>query len=372
MRKSNKSVSCLSQNYCTFNNKFYQQKDGLPMGSPISPLLAEIFMSTFENKLFTSKNPLVNSIHFWARYVDDIICIWKGSDRQLTLLLDFLNSFYPAIKFTQEIEVHQQLNFLDLTICRMTDSLDYKIFRKPTSTDTVIPSDSYQSYKVKMAAFHSLTHRILNIPLSKTNYNTELDKIHSIATNNGYPPSMIDRMIHRKRRDIILKSIYPTPSENPNNKFYKLNYVKGTSNKIINILKKYNIRTTCINSNNIGKILTNSKDKRDKLSKSGIYSINCNECNAVYYGQTGRNLGIRATEHLKAITKGESTTGFSAHCIENNHTFSKDKINLLHPGRKGVRLNLLEHLEIRRGLKTGKFVTNDLTVFNSSTLVNPL
>ena len=88
---------------CTFNNKFFQQKDGVPMGSPISPLLAEIFTSTFENKLFSSKNPPVNSIHFWARYVDDIICIWKGGDRQLTLLLDFLNFFYPTIKFTQEI-----------------------------------------------------------------------------------------------------------------------------------------------------------------------------------------------------------------------------------------------------------------------------
>ena len=40
--------------------------------SPISPLLAEIFMSTFENKLF-SKNPVINSIYFWVRYVDDII-----------------------------------------------------------------------------------------------------------------------------------------------------------------------------------------------------------------------------------------------------------------------------------------------------------
>ena len=114
--------------------------------------------------------------------------IRKGQkDRQLTLLLDFLNSFYPAIKFTQQIEVHQQLNFLDLTICGTTDSLEYKIYRKPTSTDTVIPFDSYQSYKVKMAAFHSLTHRILHIPLSKTNYNSELVKIHSIATNNGLP-----------------------------------------------------------------------------------------------------------------------------------------------------------------------------------------
>ena len=46
--------------------------------------------------------------------------------------------------------------------------------------------------------------------------------------------------------------------------------------------------------------------------------------------------------------------------------------NLLHPGRKGFRLNLLEHLEIRRGLKTGKFVTNDQTIFDSSILVSPL
>ena len=154
------------------------------------------------------------------------------------ILLDFLNSFYLAFKFTQEIKVHQQLNFLDLTICKATNSLEYKIYRKPTFTYTVIPSGSYQSYKVKMQAFHSLTHRILHISLTKTNYNFELDKIHSIATNNGYPSSMIDRMIHRKRRVITRNSIYPILSENHNNTFYKLNYVKGISNKIINILKK--------------------------------------------------------------------------------------------------------------------------------------
>ena len=38
----------------------------------------------------------------------------------------------------------------------------------------------------------------------------------------------------------------------------------------------------------------------------------------------------------------------------------------------GFRLNLPEHLEIRRGLKTGKLVTSDQTIFDSSILVNPL
>ena len=144
-------------------------------------------------------------------------------------------------------------------------------------------------------------------------------------------------------------------------------YYLGTYIQVRNKFLKFFIYT-----NNIGKILTNNKDKTDKFSKSGIYCINCNECNAVYYGQTGRNLGIRATEHLKSIIKGEGTTGFSAHCIEINHTFSKDKINLLHPGRKGLRLDLLERLQIKRGLQTGKIVTNDQTIFDSSILVNPL
>ena len=88
-----------------------------------------------------------------------------------------------------------------------------------------------------MAAYHNLTHRTLHIPLSKTNYNSELGKIYSNVTNNGYPSSMIDRMIHRKRRDVTMNSIYPVPSENLINKFYKLSYVKGISNKIINILR---------------------------------------------------------------------------------------------------------------------------------------
>ena len=148
-----------------------------------------------------------------------------STDAFIRLSLDFFNSFYPAIKFTQEIEVHQQLNFLDQPICCTTDSLEYTIYRELTPTNTVILTDSYQSYKVKVAAFHSLTHWILHIPLSKTNYNSKLEKIHSIVTNNGYPPSMIDRVSHRKRRDITLNSTYPIPSENSNNKFYKLNYV---------------------------------------------------------------------------------------------------------------------------------------------------
>ena len=59
---------CLKQNYFRFNNKFYSQKKGLPMGSSMSPVMAEIYMNYFENKIMsTVKNE--DKIKKWMRYV---------------------------------------------------------------------------------------------------------------------------------------------------------------------------------------------------------------------------------------------------------------------------------------------------------------
>ena len=38
------------ESFLMFNNKFYKQIDGMAMGSPLGPALANIFMCSFENK----------------------------------------------------------------------------------------------------------------------------------------------------------------------------------------------------------------------------------------------------------------------------------------------------------------------------------
>ena len=45
---------CVNQNYFRFNNKFCIQKKGLPVGSSLSPILAEIYMNDFEKQLISS------------------------------------------------------------------------------------------------------------------------------------------------------------------------------------------------------------------------------------------------------------------------------------------------------------------------------
>ena len=74
---------CIDHNFAQFNHHLHQFPDGLPMGSPISPLMAEIFMDLFEEQLFTSSqpppHPLLQKILYWHRYVDDVLCAWSGS-----------------------------------------------------------------------------------------------------------------------------------------------------------------------------------------------------------------------------------------------------------------------------------------------------
>ena len=47
----------MNQNYCRLNNMFYKPPRGLAMGSPIPPILTEIFMHDFENGILNFPSP---------------------------------------------------------------------------------------------------------------------------------------------------------------------------------------------------------------------------------------------------------------------------------------------------------------------------
>ena len=65
---------CTKNAHFTFNIKTYLQVDGVAMGLPLGPVLANIFMVELKrNKIPT----LSNDILLWKRYVDDTICFIK-------------------------------------------------------------------------------------------------------------------------------------------------------------------------------------------------------------------------------------------------------------------------------------------------------
>ena len=88
---------CLINSYFTFQGRFYQQTQGAAMGSPISPVVANLFMENLEvQAIRTSPTPP----SLWKRFVDDTFTIIKKEDRNS--FLEHLNSIHQNITFTCE------------------------------------------------------------------------------------------------------------------------------------------------------------------------------------------------------------------------------------------------------------------------------
>ena len=87
-------IHCLTSSYFLWNNTFYEQTDGVAMGSPLSPMVANFFMEHFETQALTSA---IDKPTRWFRYVDDTLVIWPHGEEKLTSFLAHLNSIHENI-----------------------------------------------------------------------------------------------------------------------------------------------------------------------------------------------------------------------------------------------------------------------------------
>ena len=100
--------------FSSLNKKFYQ-KEGCPMGSSLSPILADIVLSELldyvvkEMKKKTGYTP-----KFIAKYVDDLLVIIKSN--LVYVFLRLLNSYNPLLNFTVELPIQGKIPYLDRQI----------------------------------------------------------------------------------------------------------------------------------------------------------------------------------------------------------------------------------------------------------------
>lgn len=365
---------CLTQNYFYFNNKYYIQKTGVAMGASISPFFSDFYMDVLEQKLFNDGLPYVNKVLGWYRYVDDIFCIWLGSLRQLNCFLNnTLNKLDDKIKFTMEVG-DASLNFLDINVNILNNSFKFNIYRKPTFTDIVIPNSSIHPLNIKTSAFHAMLNRLINIPLNYINYRNELNVILQIATSHGYTKNFIYNLLKLKQKKLALKLVYPLDNSNFREKIWrKIPYIGPLSDILGSLLKEYNILPAFFCHSSLRQILFNNKLKpeRDKTDFGGVYSIACNDCNAVYIGKTKRSIGKRFSEHIIAAKYNRPASGLSNHLIDTGHSTSPDKLKLIYQLNGGIILDKYEIFCISCEKEKGTFLMNDLkTLHNISPLIN--
>ena len=170
----------------------FRQIDGVAMGSPLGPALANIFVGYSENKLFAS----ISKTFLYQRYVDDMFSIFT-TEAQCDQLFAVLNSLHPSLKFTVEKEENGVLPFLDVKIEKSTNECLTSFYRKPTFTRLYTNWNSFEPTKRKTNLVGTLVHRALNI-CSKSKLQEELNQIRSILLQNGYPEIVINSSIKNK------------------------------------------------------------------------------------------------------------------------------------------------------------------------------
>ncbi|XP_025261928.1 uncharacterized protein LOC112637139 [Camponotus floridanus] len=117
----------LNSTFFTFNNIIYKQTFGTPMGSPLSPIIADIVLQDLEEKAL---NILRFTPRLYFRYVDDILMTVPSDSIDSTLSI--FNSFHDRLQFTFELEVDRKINFLDVTIIVENNVLIFDWFQKST------------------------------------------------------------------------------------------------------------------------------------------------------------------------------------------------------------------------------------------------
>ena len=83
------------------------------------------------------------------------------------------------------------------------------------------------------------------------------------------------------------------------------------------------------------------------MDNNGEYKLKCNKCDVCYVGETGRVLKIR----IKEYTTETKYSVFHNHIIEQNNDIDLGNTKLIDIQNKGIKLNLLEALEIYKSKK---------------------
>ena len=124
---------CLKNTYFSFQDQFYEQVECAAMVSPVSPIVANLYIEYLEQKaVSTGPHPP----RFWHRFMDDTFVIHKEVNKQD--FLQHINSVDPATTFTVEDNKEDgSIPFLDTIVKSEADgSLSITVYRKPTHTGT--------------------------------------------------------------------------------------------------------------------------------------------------------------------------------------------------------------------------------------------
>jgi len=328
----------LRSTYFLYKGSYYEQTEGAAMGSPVSAVVANLYMESFEEEALDTC-PLSSIPRVWKRYVDDTFIIVASS--QTDNLLKHMNSRQPSIQFTSEVECDGKIAFLDTLVHRHENHrLSTSVYRKPTHTDQYIAFDSHHPTSVKRGLVKCLFDRASRIVTSPQQPSKERTRVRNALSLNGYPRRFVQ---NTKKNE----------SEPRDPKVYKsfvvLPYIDGVSPQLRRRLESHGIRTVFRSDTTLRQQLTRPKDPIPQHRRDGVvYNIPCKGCNRSYIGETARPISERITEHKRDVRlRRTDSSAVAEHAWENQHQPDWDGVQCISQERHWYTRRVKEAINIR-------------------------
>nr|XP_053647873.1 uncharacterized protein LOC128699295 [Cherax quadricarinatus]XP_053647875.1 uncharacterized protein LOC128699295 [Cherax quadricarinatus]XP_053647876.1 uncharacterized protein LOC128699295 [Cherax quadricarinatus]XP_053647877.1 uncharacterized protein LOC128699295 [Cherax quadricarinatus] len=277
------------------------------IGSPISAVLANLYMEYLESEHFAN---IIPSSVTWLHYVDDVLLI-TPTCFDVQNLQARLNAVEPVIQFTLEEESNDKLPFLDVLIHKVDNSLRFQVYRKPTNKNNLTLFYSSQDTRTKrgnIIGFFLRGYRIC----SPEFLDEECTYIHQTFTDLHFPSFFI-KDCKTRALQIINSSCTNTT---PNNVIILPN--SQVALNVSKVLSQANTRVAIASSTSI-KDLTRTKSKHHEPVNAGVYTIPCGGCDKIYVGETARNLNTRLSEHIYACRNDNLNNACVQHRNSTNH-----------------------------------------------------
>jgi hypothetical protein len=153
------------------------------MGAPTSSLLSETYLQFLEHAVL-SDILIQHNILGYFRYIDDILIVYRENHTYILEVLDLFNTAVTALLFTMEQEDNNSINFLDITVYKSNNSLNFCVYRKSTATDHIIPRNSNHPPEHKRSAVNYLSRRLVSYPLKGIDRQCEYEIVKNILHND--------------------------------------------------------------------------------------------------------------------------------------------------------------------------------------------
>jgi len=317
---------------------YYRQVDGLAMGSPCAPLLANGWLSKYDNQI-------KDNAKIFVRYMDDIMRDIKriAYDNKLKEI----NNLHDKLSFTGEKECEGKLPFLDAKMLNNEGVLSSTWFCKPSDTGLIMNFHALAPMKYKRAVVIGFVHRIFRACSNWNNFHESIERAKTILLKNQYPPRFSDSIIQDTITKLVLKENKCKDDDKLDADPFLLfvQYRGKCSEKYASEIKKTGVQVKIIFTLRKLKTVTPSLkppiEKALTLRSKVVYQFTCSRCEACYVGATSRHL---QTRHIKR--KYGVVYKHLARCGVNGHESDMDILCATQKGE--VHLFTLEALIIRQ------------------------